>query len=351
MSTTEISADNGQGRHQNKCWLLVRAIISLALLIAILQHVDTTPVVHLILSAKSGWLLAAAAVAFTGRLFAAFRWYILLRGRNANVTFFRVVRIVFVSSFIGMLLPGAIGVEVLRIYGMSKTTADTALALSSVLVERLLAIFVLTLFSILGLSLVTAELPAQLYFAVWAWLLGLLLVVGMLLHPLPRTLVERFLKGPFGGRVRPRLNKLVGALDEYRAQPKLLMISLLAAILASVFRIAPTILIARALDIDVSILYFAIFLPIVHLAVQIPISLGGLGVRETGFVFFMGLIGVSSENAFTLSIVLYALTLATALPGAWFYARKGLVPSHRQGASPGPLPTKKAVRTQDSPKR
>ncbi|MDJ0857416.1 MAG: lysylphosphatidylglycerol synthase transmembrane domain-containing protein, partial [Desulfobacterales bacterium] len=150
MDTAEISAGSEQGGNQSKLWLIVRTIISLALLIAILQHIEKAPVLQLILSARPGWLLAAAAVAFAGRLFAAFRWYILLRGRNAYVTFFRVTNIVFISSFLGMLLPGAIGVEVLRVYGMSKTTADTALAISSVLVERLLAIFILTLFSIAG---------------------------------------------------------------------------------------------------------------------------------------------------------------------------------------------------------
>jgi hypothetical protein len=333
VSTTKVNARSDRGQTKIKPWVIGRALISLAILIAILQNVETESVVKLVLSVKMGWLLAAAAVAFLGRIFAAFRWYILLRGRNAHVTFYRVLNIVLISSFFGMLLPGAIGVELLRVYGMSKATADTALALSSVLVERLLAILVLTLFSIGGLYLVTVELPAQLYLAVWTWLLLLLLMIVLLLHSLPRTLIDKLLERPLLSRVRPPFTKLVRALDDYRAQPKLLMISLLAALLAALFRIVPTVLIARSLDINISIVYFAIFLPIVHLVVQIPISLGGLGVRETGFVFFMGLIGVSSENAFTLSIVVYALTLATALPGAWLYARQGLIVSHSQSVS------------------
>lgn len=351
MDTTENSTGNDQGRNRHKLGLLVRAIISIALLTVILQHVDKAPVVQLILSAKPSWLVAAAVVAFVGRFFAAFRWYILLQGRNAYVTFYHVINIVFISSFIGMLLPGAIGVDLLRVYGMSKTTADTALAFSSVLVERLLAILVLTLFSISGLYLIAAELPPQLYFAVWTWLLGLVLVVALLLHPLPRTLIDKLLKGHLLGRIHARFAKFVYALDAYRAQPRLLLISLLAAILASLFRIAPTVLVARALDINISIVFFAIFLPIVHLVVQIPISIGGLGVRETSFVFFMGLIGVSSENAFTLSIFVYTLALATALPGACLYARKGLISSDRKAVSSAPLPTQKAVRSQESIKR
>jgi uncharacterized membrane protein YbhN (UPF0104 family) len=66
-------------------------------------------------------------------------------------------------------------------------------------------------------------------------------------------------------------------------------------------------------------------LPIIHFVVQVPISLGGLGVRETSFVYFLGLVGVSSEKAFTLSIVAYAVTLITVLPAAWLYARDGLI--------------------------
>lgn len=126
-------------------WGGIRAIISLALFLAVLQRIDFGIVVQVARSLKFGWILSALLLAGAGRLFAASRWYLLLIGKSPLVTFGRVVRLVFVSSFLGMFLPGGVGVEIIRIYGLSKITSDVNLALSSIFVERIIAIWVLTL--------------------------------------------------------------------------------------------------------------------------------------------------------------------------------------------------------------
>jgi uncharacterized membrane protein YbhN (UPF0104 family) len=55
----------------------------------------------------------------------------------------------------------------------------------------------------------------------------------------------------------------------------------------------------------------------VLLAAQIPITPGGIGVREAGYVFFLGRVGVGEEPALALALgwaaLLYALGLVAAL--------------------------------------
>lgn len=325
LSATLKSSPQYPPRHRILTWGAIRAVISLGLLLAVLQRIDLKSVMQVARSAEIGWLLCALMLAAAGRLFAAYRWYLLLQGKNSEATFGRVLKLVFISSLLGMFMPGQIGVEALRVYGMSKTTSDSALAVSSVLLERVLAISVLTLLVIVSLWLAPVALPPQVSIAVWIWFLLLTLMIILLMHPAPRSLFERLLKGRFLATMRTRLQNFYRSLDTYKNEPKLLAISLLAAVVSMAFRISPTILIAWALDVDIPLIYFVIFLPIIHFVVQVPISLGGLGVRETSFVYFLGLVGVSSEKAFTLSIVVYAVTLITVLPAAWFYAREGLI--------------------------
>ena len=57
-----------------------------------------------------------------------------------------------------------------------------------------------------------------------------------------------------------------------------------------------------------------------------PVSIGGLGVRETAFVWLFGFVGVTETAAFTLSLMVYALSILSALPGGWYYARGGIAP-------------------------
>ena len=44
-------------------------------------------------------------------------------------------------------------------------------------------------------------------------------------------------------------------------------------------------------------------IPIINIIALLPISFGGVGVRETSFIFLYGLFGVSPEGALFISIL------------------------------------------------
>ena len=97
-------------------------------------------------------LLLGFAIVLGSRLLAGVRWYVLLRGRHAAVTLAGLLRLMFVADFVGYFMPGSLGVEVLRVYGMAKATADPALSATSVVVERVVALIVLVLLVLVGLA-------------------------------------------------------------------------------------------------------------------------------------------------------------------------------------------------------
>jgi uncharacterized protein (TIRG00374 family) len=62
---------------------------------------------------------------------------------------------------------------------------------------------------------------------------------------------------------------------------------------------------------DIPFLVFLIFLPLIILFTMIPVSISGLGVRESAFVLFFGLVGMKPEVSTALSL-LWFLTVSTA---------------------------------------
>ena len=285
---------------------------------------DLGSVLAMVKNASFLCLLAAICFAVGGRFFASFRWYLLLRGSNPDVTYNRVTRLVFVSSLLGMFMPGQFGVEVLRVYGMSRTTTDVALSVSSVVVERILAMLILVLLVIFGLTFSPTVLPPQLMLAAWVALVIVITSLFCIMHDQPRRVVDYLISAAWLEPVRYRVNRLYRAFDWYKKQPDLIAASLLASVGATAFRIIPTILVAQALKFEIPLVYFAVFVPVIAFVVQLPISIGGLGVRETSFIYLFGLVGVTAEESFTLAFVVYALTIFSATPGAWFYAREGV---------------------------
>jgi len=59
------------------------------------------------------------------------------------------------------------------------------------------------------------------------------------------------------------------------------------------------------------------------LSIVLPISLSGLGVREGGYVYLFAQAGVSAPLALAMSLLFYALNVATGLIGGVLYAFEG----------------------------
>lgn len=55
--------------------------------------------------------------------------------------------------------------------------------------------------------------------------------------------------------------------------------------------------------------------PLVTLLTLLPVSLNGLGLREGGFVFFLGQLGIPQAQALALSLLVFGLTLLFSLAG------------------------------------
>jgi uncharacterized membrane protein YbhN (UPF0104 family) len=313
-------------------WL--RIAISVILLAVVASQIDLSKTGQLLASARPDLTALAALVALAGRFFAAFRWYLLLHGKNAAVTYPRILRLTFVSNFLGFFLPGSIGVEVTRVYGLSRTTADLALSFSSVVVERALGMIALAAMALVGLALAPPGIPPN--FSVLAWLgFGLGLAgSAAIMNPVLRRWFDWPLSPKLMHPIRKRLHKFYACLDDYKAQPVLMFWSIMAAGMATLFRIVPAILCAWALDVDVTFVHLLIFIPIRAFWSQIPISIGGLGLNELGFIVLFGMVGASADQAVSFSLLLYAVTVATSLPGAWFYARGGLAPTRGERFTP-----------------
>ena len=68
------------------------------------------------------------------------------------------------------------------------------------------------------------------------------------------------------------------------------------------------------------------FFPAVLIAQVLPISISGLGVREGAFVLFLTPLGVPTQQAIALGLLLYLLNVAVSLLGAPAFAVGGRGP-------------------------
>ena len=108
---------------------VLRIVVGVSLLAYLVSRLDLGVSLDVVAGARLDLLALAMAVFFGIRLLAAYRWLLLLRGRQLQVTFASVLRLIFVSGFVGYFTPGGVGIELAKLYGLARTTTDLALAL------------------------------------------------------------------------------------------------------------------------------------------------------------------------------------------------------------------------------
>lgn len=309
---------------RRRVWPLVsrglKIAISVGLLAFLISRLDLARAGEIALEMRPDLLLLAVIVVIADRLFASYRWYILLPP-GGSIGFGRIVRFMFVSGFLGLLVPGTVGVEAVRIYSLSRAASDLAMAFSSVLVERVFGVLSLLSLVLVGLLIAPLGLPPEIGQLALAGLAAIALAGAVLMVPRLRAMTSLLLVGSLLGRVRDKLEKLYSRLDAYRSRPGILVWSALLAVLFQLLRVVHVAVLAWGLGLDFQILHFVALLPIIFFLTLLPISIAGFGVRETSFVYLLGLAGIGAEAGFTLALLTFVTTQLTALVGAWLYVR------------------------------
>lgn len=77
---------------------------------------------------------------------------------------------------------------------------------------------------------------------------------------------------------------------------------------------------AHVLDLHLGWTVMLAFIPVVAIAQVLPISVGGLGLREGALVLLLQPLGVSAAKATALGLLLYALNMVVSLLGAPAFA-------------------------------
>ncbi len=320
-------------------WRRARIAVTLALLALVASRIDFRDLAASFAAARPAPLLLLVAVIWAQRYLAAVRWWLLLRCNTPGLPLWSVVRVTFASDFAGQFLPGTVGVELLRLVGISRATGNTAAAVSSIIADRLLSTAALAALVLSALAAAPRTLRVDPAIAVAGWAcLALALAAGAAaMSPRARRAAERLLPRPLADHLQSRLNRLYAAFDQYRARRGLLALGALLALLFQSIRILMYFIGAVALGIDAPLSAFAVFIPIIIFLTLLPISIGGFGVREAAFMYLFAGVGVPGEQAVALSLFVYIVHMLCRLPGAWFCAvAPAAPPSHRNVPTPTP---------------
>lgn len=273
------------------------------------------------------WLLCGLAAYAFVEFLAGVRWQLLLRVQSIALSWRRVFTLLFIGIFFNFFIPGGTGGDVVKVfYLLKETPGQRAPALLSVLVDRIIGVFSLV---ILGGLLVAAR---------WDWLTSspdtakyIWLTLGLMFACLGGLGFSFLLSGfnlahklPLRFPGRDRLAEVALAYNLYARAWQVTLATFLISVAAHLGYFATFYCAARALATPATRLptlgeLFAI-MPVINTITALPISLGGVGVREGLFQLFLGrLCQVSEAVAVVISSTGYLITMTVGLLGGLLY--------------------------------
>ncbi len=301
---------------------ILRILIALFLIFFLLRKVNLKMALQILRQSLPTFIILAGISFFFFLLISNIRWKILLDIKGLDFSSNYLLRIYFVSYFFNNILPTAIGGDVMRVTYTIKKDSGVGTPLSVVFIDRVIGFLGLFFFALLAsLVLLFLKLPGGRNYLVIN-LIGFFVILGgiwAILAEAPYRLFRRlYLKLKFKG-LGERIDRFATTLRNFSTNLRPLFLSFLLSLLVQLTIAGTWYFSGLAIKKNISPLYYFLYIPLIGLMTMIPITLGGLGVRENAFVYFFKGVGLSCEEALGISLLFLLINYLYSLIGGLIF--------------------------------
>ncbi len=265
-----------------------------------------------------GWLGIGVGVFFLCTILATARWQILLMVQGIRLSRFRSWQLFMIGMFFNLFMLGSTGGDVVKMFlTMREATENKAAALLSVFMDRVIGMLALIFLSVgflyfrYDLLSHTEGSSALLNVLLWLLAAALATIVGMFVasglgwvHYLPKWTP-----------LRGRIVEVSAACHLYAKSWRLTVWAFLISFPLFGLFFTTFYCAARAFTDLIGVVDMFSVMPIVAVITAIPISVSGIGVRESLFVSLLAPFGVSAAVATLISVTGFLINTVGSLAG------------------------------------
>jgi hypothetical protein len=302
--------------------ILLRLGISLLLLILLFKFnkIDVHELLGDIKSADKWLLLVGFLIFFFIYLLGFLRWKMLLCAAGINIPVRRLIVSFSGGAFFSIFLPSTIGGDLVRTADLAGHTKKTKEVIATVFLDRLSGYIGLVIVVVLVLLLDSSLLSDKIVLSSVVLIVAILVfVMFVLFNGFIYSKVNRFLSAPGAGKIKEMIKGLHHEIHIFRHKKKMIASNIALSFAVQVIAPVSVYFIALSLGVKVDFKYFLIFLPIIGAVTLLPVSLGGLGLRENLFVVYFAKVGVVKQLAIAMSLLSFAFIVIYGALGGLIY--------------------------------
>lgn len=294
-------------------WLLraLRVVVSILVLAAIFSILPVQGVFATIRRIDASRWLATLLIFVIGHVVTAAKWQLLV---GSETGFSAVLRAHFAGLAANLWLPGIASGDLVRVAMLHRRVSDKArLAIGSI-ADRLVDTVGLLLVAVGGLVFTFRHLPsgADLLLGL-ATALAAVAVGVVALRRLYPMLINRL---PVGGWLRRVGEQIAGGVTVLARRPFRLVLCLALSMTVQVAFVFANLILAEAVGVEAPLAAWFFAWPLSKIVAMLPISLGGIGVREASLAGFLAPFGASPTAVVATGLLWQTVLLASGILGA-----------------------------------
>ena len=294
---------------------LVQYGVALVLIYILSNYLEWDRVVQTLGSLRLYWMLSGLGTFLLGHILYCLRIDLCILNKRMDL---RALFLSYLTSLpIGMILPTEMGADLVRIKDASSFMGSKARATAAIAFSRIAGFLaILFLFSLVGALNYSRISSTGL---VWAWIVGMFGLVSLIIILINRTIKNTVVK-IMSKKIWPNFlaHQISGALDHLggiTTERKTLFRILILALATQTIAIVTNYCYTLALGIQASFLDIAFFIPVISASAVIPLSPGGVGVKEGIIMILFQTAGLPPEDGLALALVNRMAVVSLALIG------------------------------------
>lgn len=266
---------------------LIKIVISLTLVAFVLNTIDTKRLIEILLNVNLFWLFLAFIFYNLSKIVSAIRLIYYFREIGINIKHKSNLILYYVGMFYNLFLPGGIGGDGYKAYLLNKYhNPKLSLIIQALLFDRISGLIALIFLGALLYPFSSFDIPIFYYLA-----FGLI-----------------FLTYPLFFIVSKKLDKFLLYFKH----------TTLLGLVVQILQLVSALFIIYSLNSDVPIVEFLVLFLISSVVSVLPISVGGVGVREFTFLYGLKLIDYPSDVGVAFSFLFFFITMLSSLIGILF---------------------------------
>lgn len=283
----------------------IRAGLGVAVVAVLLWRYDARPIFRVLGRERPAYFAAVVLLYVAGQAMCAYRWQLLAALLKVRGRYREFLAYTFVGMFTNLFVPGLIGGDAARSVYLGRRHLRMGEAIASVVADRgvgLIGLFWLAALAAIFLNF--TSIPSSVTAPTIA--VGAIALAGFLAAPLVARLIH----------LMPRpIRRAGGIVAPYLHHPAALIPAIGLSVVLQITLALGQYILAAGLGLTAPLALFILCVPIANVFASLPLTLNGLGIRETAYLVLFGMAGMRKENAIALGLLWFAATVIGGLTG------------------------------------